>query len=192
MARPRLLGLSGSLRCESSNTMVLKTLAEMIENTAELTLLSLVDIPFYNADLDTPHPPAAVSIFRHSIAEADGLVIASPEFNHGLPGVLKNALDWASRPYGRSCLVGKPVLTVTSSPGALGGVRAQQQLNETFLSTHSRVLARPQAVITYVTEKIANGRLVDPVVLRFLLDAIADLIVLVRGGKSRASLEAVI
>ena len=192
MARPRLLGLSGSLRRESSNTMILKTLAEMIEKTAELTLLSLAEVPFYNADLDTSHPPASVSILRHCITEADGLVIASPEFNHGMPGVLKNALDWASRPYGRSCLVGKPVLTVTSSPGALGGVRAQQQLNETFLSTHSRVLARPQAVITYVTEKIADGRLVDPLALRFLLEAMADLIALVPGGEPQEPLEAVI
>ena len=113
---------------------------------------------------------------RAAVAEADGLVIVSPEFNYGMPGVLKNALDWASRPYGAAPLIGKPVLTMTASPAFTGGVRAQAQLNETLLATQSRLVLRPQTVIGSVHEKIESGRLVDPGSLQFALQAVNDLL----------------
>ena len=111
-----------------------------------------------------------------AIAQADGLVIASPEYNHGMPGVLKNLLDWASRPTGQSTLTGKPVLIFTASPGAVGGARAHAQLNETLASIGARTVLRPQAVIPFVRDKIVDGRLTDPLTLDFLFGAVDDLL----------------
>ena len=171
-----ILGISGSLRWQSTNSVILDTLAENLGQRVRLTAHLLDAVPLYDQDLDTDTPPAGVAALRAAIHSADALIVASPEYNHGMPGVLKNAIDWASRPYGRSSLIGKPVLSITSSPGALGGVRAQAQLNDTFLSTQSRVLARPQAVIPFVMDKIRDGRLVDASTLEFLLAAVDDLI----------------
>jgi len=88
-----------------------------------------------------------VRALRSVIDTSDGVIMISPEYNHGMSGVLKNALDWASRPYGRSALAGKPVLTMTASPAFTGGVRAQQQMNETLLAIPARLALRPQIAI---------------------------------------------
>jgi len=176
MNRPHLLGLSGSLRRASFSTAILRTLQDALAPGVELTLHPLNNVPLYNQDDDTPPPPEAVRALRQAIADSDGLVLVSPEFNYGVPGVLKNALDWASRPYGASALIGKPVLTMTASPAFTGGVRAQAQLNETLLATQSRLVVRPQTVIGSVHEKIAAGRLVEPRSLQFALAAVNDLL----------------
>jgi chromate reductase len=176
MSRPRLLGISGSLRRESANTAMLTTLGDAIADRAELTLFPLNDVPLYDQDADTDTPPAAVQALRDAIAEADGVIIASPEYNYGIPGVLKNALDWASRPYGRSALIDKPVLTVTASPAFTGGVRAQHQLNETLRAISAHVVLRPQTVIGAVHEKIEAGRLTHAPTLDFLVQAADDLL----------------
>jgi chromate reductase len=169
--RARLLGVSGSLRRESSNTAILRSLAEALAERADFDIFPLNDVPLYDQDLDTDIPPAGVQALRDAIGSADGLVIASPEYNYGIPGVLKNALDWASRPYGRSSLIDKPVLIVTASPAFTGGVRAQHQLIETLHGTASRVVVRPQTVIGAVHEKIQDGRLADAATLDFLVQA---------------------
>jgi chromate reductase len=104
----------------------------------------------------------------------------SPEYNHGMSGVLKNALDWASRPYGRSALKGKPVLTMTASPAFTGGVRAQQQMNETLVSIPARLVLRPQIVIGSVHDKVRDGRLVDEATLSFALAGVDDLLETIR------------
>lgn len=169
--RPRLLGISGSLRRESSNAIVLRSLGEALADRADFDLFPLNDVPLYDQDLDTDTPPAPVQALRDAISAADGLVISTPEYNYGIPGVLKNALDWASRPYGRSSLIDKPVLIVSASPAFTGGVRAQHQLIETLHGTASRVVVRPQTVIGAVHEKIADGRLTDQASLDFLVQA---------------------
>ncbi len=174
--RPKLLGLSGSLRRASFNTAILQTLAQAAAAKTELTLFPLNEIPLYNGDLEGPDVPPVVTRLKSTIAASDGIIIASPEYNYGMPGVLKNALDWASRPAFESPLKSKPVLLITSSPGALGGVRAQAQLQETFSATLSRVVARPQVIITSVKEKVVDGRLVDAAALQFALEAIEDLL----------------
>jgi chromate reductase len=122
-----------------------------------------------------------VRALREAIARADGLVIASPEYNYGMPGVLKNALDWASRPYGRSALIGKPVLTLTASPAFTGGVRAQQQLNETLLAISARLVLRPQTVIGAVHEKVRDGALAHPETLAFVTAAADHLLADIAG-----------
>src|SRR5439155_26981644 len=98
----------------------------------------------YNEDHDGEQAPEAVRALRSAIVASGGVLIVSPEYNHGMSGVLKNALDWASRPYGHSALKGKPVLTITTSPAFTGGVRAHQQMNETLASIPARQLLRPQ------------------------------------------------
>jgi chromate reductase len=169
--RPRLLGISGSLRRESANTIVLRSLGEALADRVDFGVFPLNDVPLYDQDLDTETPPAAVQALRDAISGADGLVISTPEYNYGIPGVLKNALDWASRPYGQASLMDKPVLIVSASPAFTGGVRAQHQLMETLHGTASRVVVRPQTVIGAVHEKIADGRLTDQPTLDFLVQA---------------------
>lgn len=174
--RPRILGISGSLRKESFSTAILRTAGKVIAEEADFGLLPLGDVPLYNQDLDTGTPPDAVADLRRRIAAADGLVIATPEYNYGMPGVLKNALDWASRPYGQSKLTGKPVLTLSSSPAFTGGVRAQAQLNETLLSNAALLVLRPQIVVGLVMQKISNGELVDEQSVEFLRAGLNDLL----------------
>jgi len=172
----RLAAISGSLRQASSNTAILRTLQASMPAGVEMTLLPLDGIPLYNQDLDGPGLPDAVRQFKAAVDSSDGVVMCSPEYNFGIPGVLKNALDWASRPAFASPLKGKPILVMTSSPAFTGGVRAQAQLRETLGGTLSRVIARPQVVIAGVNAKIQDGRLTDAATLDFALEAIGDLI----------------
>lgn len=174
--RPRLLGISGSLRRDSNNTTILRTLQERIRDKAELTLFPLNEIPPYNADLEGDNFPESVQALKRAIAESDGLVFCSPEYNYGMSGVLKNALDWASRPAFKSPLKGKPALIMTSSPAATGGARAQAQLREALAATLARIVARPQIVIAGANEKIQEGRFVDQTGIEVALGGIDDLL----------------
>jgi chromate reductase len=174
--KPRLLGLSGSLRRRSYNTAILTALAEAMAGEEKLELFPLNEVPLYDEDADTETPPAAIVRLRAAVSSAHGIVIASPEYNFGISGVLKNALDWISRPYGKSGLTGKPVLTITSSLATTGGVRAAAQLNETLIAIAAQLVLRPQAVIGSVHTKMTEGRFTDPDSLKFLKDGIADLL----------------
>lgn len=174
--KPRLLGLSGSLRKGSYNSAILAALAEIVFSEASLELFPLNDVPLYDQDSDTETPPPAVAGLRAAVASADGIIIASPEYNAGMSGVMKNALDWISRPYGRSKLTGKPVLTITSSPASTGGARAQAQLNETLTAIAAQIVLRPQAVIGSVHTKMTEGKFTDTKSLHFLKDGVADLL----------------
>ncbi len=176
MTKPRLLGISGSLRRDSFGTAVLRGLQDAIVADAELVLHPLNDVPLYNQDEDVDPAPEGVTRLRSAIAEADGLVILSPEYNYGVSGVLKNALDWASRPYGQSALIGKPVLIATSSPAATGGVRAQAGLTETLVAIGAKLVQRPQIVISSVHAKVSDGRLTDTDTLAFLKAGAQDLL----------------
>ena len=176
-AKPvRLLGLSGSIRRQSHCTAVLRTLADSLGGKAEMTLFPLNDIPPYDPDLDAENTPAPATALREAIAGADGLAVISPEYNYGMSGVLKNALDWASRPAMKSPVRGKPILIMTASPAFTGGVRAQHEMRETLAGMMGRVIARPQVGIGMVHEKIKEGRLTDQAALTFALAAIDDLL----------------
>ena len=121
----RILGLSGSLRRASNSTAVLRGLKDAIEPSVALSIFPLNELPLYNEDDDDEQSPESVRALRSAIDTSDGVIMISPEYNHGMSGVLKNALDWASRPYGRSALRDKPVLTMTASPAFTGrGTRA--------------------------------------------------------------------
>jgi chromate reductase, NAD(P)H dehydrogenase (quinone) len=179
----RLLGISGSLRRHSYCTAILRTLGQTIAESATLEIFDLSSIPPYNEDEEGERLPQAVLDLRQAVEKCDGVVLASPEFNHGMPGVLKNALDWASRPAYRSPFAGKPSLVLTASPAFTGGVRAQSQIAETLAAMLAHVVAVPQVVIASVHEKVADGRMTDPVSLQFLAvatDALANAIALRR------------
>jgi chromate reductase len=173
---PRLLGLSGSLRRISINTALLRALQARLAGRAELTIFPLHEIPPYNGDLDGEHAPAPVLALKQAIARADGVIVSSPEYNYGMSGVLKNVLDWASRPAMRSPLKGKPALAMTASPAFTGGVRAQYQLRETLSATLARVIARPQVVVSTTVEQVQDGVLVDQAKVDFALAAVDDLL----------------
>ena len=174
--RPVLLGISGSLRKASHCTAILQNIADAAESRAMLEIFPLDALPLYNQDLDNESPPPPVAALRQAIERAAGLVIVTPEYNYGMSGVLKNALDWASRPYGKSKLKGKPVLTLSASPAFTGGVRAQAQLNEALLSNAALLVLRPQIVIGMAHEKVRDGRLVDQETARFLSEGLSDLL----------------
>ncbi len=171
----RLLGLSGSLRRDAYSTTVLKTLAEAVGARASVTIADIGALPHYNHDLDTSQPPESVALLRRQIGEADGLLVVSPEYNHGMPGLLKNAIDWASRPAFASTLIGKPVMAVTVSPAFTGGVRAHYQLRETFAACLARPVAAAEVVIGLANTKIADGWLADEASLSFALNGIEAL-----------------
>src|ERR1700736_3582600 len=132
MIQFRLLGLSGSLRRASTSTAVLRGLQDPLASRAALSIFPLHGLPLYKEDDDGEHAPESVRSLRSAIEASDGVIMISPEYNHGMSGVLKNALDWISRPHGLSVLRKKPVLTMTASPAFTGGVQAQQQMNETL------------------------------------------------------------
>ncbi|WP_137817668.1 NADPH-dependent FMN reductase [Pseudomonas sp. 2FG] len=175
----KILGLSGSLRKDSAHSAVLRTVAEQLPASVALELHDLHDVPPYNEDLDCDAAPVAVLALREAVRRADAVLIGSPEYNHGMSGVLKNALDWISRPHGKSSLTGKPVLTFTASPAFTGGVRAHQQLNETLVAIQAVQVAYPQIVIGSVASKLKDGRLVDEAANQFLMDGVRRLAQLV-------------
>jgi len=183
MPQFRLLGLSGSLRRASNSIAVLRGLQDELGLRAALDIFPLHAIPLYNEDDDAEHAPESVRALRSAIDASDGVIMISPEYNHGMSGVLKNALDWASRPYGLSVLKSKPVLTMTASPAFTGGVRAQQQMNETLASIPARPVFRPQIVIGGVHEKVRDGRLIDEAALSFARAGVDDLIEEIRAAR---------
>ena len=178
--RPVILGFSGSIRAQSANSAILHTLAEGIADRADMRIEPLGDVPLYNADLDGERQPERIAQLKAAVAAADALVMATPEYNYGISGVLKNAIDWISRPAYGSPLKGKPVLIITASPAATGGVRAQQQMRDTLAACLARVIARPEVVVPFVHEKVRDGRLVDQATRDFAMAAMDDLLAEVR------------
>ena len=172
----RLVAISGSIRSASHCTAVLRSLTPLLPPTVTMELLPLDDVPLHNGDLDGDTPPPAVKRLKTAIAEADGLVICSPEYNYGIPGVLKNAIDWASRPGFASPLKDKLALIMTASPGTAGGVRAQAQIRDALSATLARPLVRQQIAIANAANRIQDGRLVDEPTLNFIKTGLDDLI----------------
>lgn len=183
MTQLRLLTLSGSLRRASNCTAVLRSLQDALATRAAVNIFPLHAVPLYNEDDDGEYAPETVRALRSAIEASEGVIMISPEYNHGISGVLKNALDWASRPYGQSALRSKPVLTMTASSACTGGVRAQQQMNETLASIPARPVLRPQIVIGGVHEKVRDGCLIDEAALSFALAGADDLFEEIRAAR---------
>lgn len=163
MTATTILAITGSLRASSINALLVRAAAEL--TPAGVTVQSyrgLRDLPHYDADLDTATPPDAVADLRARIAGADGLLVATPEYNHAIPGVLKNALDWASTPSRASVLAGKPTAVMGASPSPFGTIRAQMNLRQVLASTGSAVVPKPEVAVFSAHDSFDDqGRLVD-------------------------------
>jgi len=159
----RVLGISGSLRRDSYNTHLLHAAGELAPETVELELYDgLGAIPPYDQDIQDEGAPATVQDLRERIAAADAVLIATPEYNGSVPGLLKNALDWASRPFPDNALRNKPVAVVGATTGAYGGVWAQADLRKVLGIIGARVVEGDVA-IGHAPERFdADGRLTDP------------------------------
>jgi chromate reductase len=165
----RILAISGSLRKQAFSKAILLALADATASEAQFDHAEIGDLPLFNQDLYVEPLPPAVERLRRQIAAAEGVVIASPEYNHGMPGVLKNALDWVSRPHNNSPLKNKPVLIITSSPAVTGGVRAQYQIREALASVLARPVNTPEIVIGQIGAKMVDGRFTDAATIDFAL-----------------------
>ncbi|WP_113699330.1 NADPH-dependent FMN reductase [Nonomuraea lactucae] len=183
MTEVDILGLSGSLRAGSMNTALLRAAQKHSPAGVSVTINeNLGDVPLYNGDLDTENPPAAVRELREAITRADGLLIATPEYNYSVPGVLKNALDWASRPAASSSLTHKPIAIMGAAPGNFGTVRAQLALRQSFVWTRSRVLTRPEVMVFNCAERFDQaGNLTDEKTIELIRELLTALREQVRG-----------
>lgn len=159
----RVLGIAGSLRRDSLNSALLRAAAERLPAGAELTTFErLREIPPYDADLELLETPGAVRELRAAMRDADAVLVATPEYNHSIPGVLKNALDWASRPAGQSALNGKPAAVIGASTGMFGAVWAQAETRKVLGALGGRVL-EAELPVAGADRLLRNGRLeLDP------------------------------
>jgi chromate reductase len=165
----RILGFAGSLRAGSYNRALLRAAQEVAPAGMTIETYDLAPIPLYNADVEARGFPEPVVAFKAAIGAADAILIATPEYNHGVPGVLKNAIDWASRPARESPLGGKPAAIMGASPGMIGSARAQVQLRQAFTFTNTPVMMLPEIIVGRAKEKFdAEGRLTDEVTRKFL------------------------
>jgi chromate reductase, NAD(P)H dehydrogenase (quinone) len=156
-----ILGIPGSLRKASYNNAALRAAHELLPDGTKLEIFDLDGIPPFNED-DERLLPARVIELKARIRETDAILIATPEYNYSVPGVLKNAIDWASRPYGDNAWDGKPVALMGASPGSLGTARAQYHLRQTFVFLNMYPLNRPEVMISNAAQRFdAQGHLAD-------------------------------
>jgi chromate reductase len=177
----KVLGVSGSLRADSHNTLLLRGAAELLPAGVELELWDgLRDVPPYDQDWDVDPAPPAVAALRAALAGADAVLFATPEYNSSVPGQLKNALDWASRPIATNVLRNMPVAVVGASTGAFGAVWAQAELRKVLGATGARVIEGEVAVGHAHQKLTAEGALLDPNLREQLDEALAELVAAVR------------
>jgi chromate reductase len=173
----RILGIAGSLRKNSFNKQLLQAATKLLPEAAQLELFGIGDIPLYNQDVEVSGIPEAVKRFKERIESADAILIATPEYNHSYPGILKNAIDWGSRPYGQNSFNGKPVAVISASPGTFGGVGAQDQLKQVLLALNMHLVSQPAVIVTSAHDKIdSDGNLTDSITTQFFTQLLANLV----------------
>jgi chromate reductase len=167
----RIAAIAGSLRKGSYNRALIRAAQELAPEGMSIDLVEIGELPFYNADVEAKGDPPAVASFKQKLARADGILIATPEYNDGIPGVLGNALDWASRLPGRSPLQGKPVAVMGASPSQVGTARAQMHLRQILRHTQARTLPPPELLVTRAHERFDKDlRLKDEATRKVLRD----------------------
>ena len=172
----KVLGFAGSLRQGSYNKALLRSAADLVPDDMQLEIFDLEGIPPFNQDIEQ-NMPDKVKEFKTKIREADAILIATPEYNFSVPGVLKNAIDWASRPYGDNPFDGKPVAITSASPGMLGGANAQFHLRQTCVFLNMYPINKPLVIVTFAQDKFdANGKLVDDNTKKFLRQLLENLV----------------
>jgi chromate reductase len=165
----KILGFAGSLRRGSYNRSLLRAAVERAPEGVEIEAFDLAGIPLYNADVEAEGDPEPVARFKQAIRGADGVLMVTPEYNHGVPGVMKNAVDWGSRPPADAALDAKPVGLIGASPGITGSARGQSQLRQAFEFTNSYCMPQPELLVFRAHEKFdSEGRLTDEATGRFL------------------------
>ena len=178
----QLVGISGSLRKGSFNTMLLKAASQVLPFNVSMEIISIEDIPLYNADLDLPSAkqrPQPVEHFRKMLTDADGILISSPEYNYSIPGGLKNAIDWASRGED-SPLLRKPVAVIGATTGLWGTTRMQLAFHNVFLFLDMKPVYKPEVLVAQAEKKFdKSGNLIDEVAKKILkqkLEALKEMI----------------
>ena len=177
MSQPvRILGIAGSLRRESYNRAALRAAARLVPEGATLDIFELDGIPVFNQD-DEKRPPAPVVDLKRRIREADAVLIVTPEYNYSVPGVLKNAIDWASRPYGDSAWSGKPAAIMGASVGTIGTARAQYHLRQMFVFLNMFPINQPEVMISNAATRFdGQGELVDEATKGFVRQLLENLV----------------
>lgn len=165
----RVLGVAGSLRQGSLNRALLRAAAKLAPAGMAVEPFDLIDVPLYNGDVEAAGDPPGVAAFKDAIRAADAVLFVTPEYNHGVPGVMKNAVDWASRPARNAALNGKPVGIIGASPGQTGTARGQSQLRQAFEFTNSFCMPQPEILVFRALEKFdENGDLTDAKTAEYL------------------------
>ena len=171
----KIAGISGSLREGSYNSAALKTLKDMAPDALDISLLSLQNIEPFNEDVEAEGWPVNVARLRNEVQDSEGVIIATPEYNYSVPGVLKNAIDWLSRPTGKSPLTSKPVGLVGASPSKVGTARAQAHLRQSLYYIGMPLLPTGEVIISDAAEKFdQQGRPVDDETRTFLQNFLKD------------------
>ncbi len=172
-----VFAVAGSLRKDSFNKKLLRAAMELVPPGMMIHQFDgLADIPAYDADIDVDPRPESVRALKQMLAACDGLLIVTPEYNYGIPGVLKNAIDWASRPAATSPLLGKVALLMGASTGMVGTARAQQQLRQNFVFTKTTVLPVPEILVARAPEKFdSEGRLIDDMAKQLIAERLKAL-----------------
>lgn len=161
---PKILFMVGSLRAASASKAMAHSMAERLVDEAEVSFAEIGTLPHYNADT---HDDEQVAALNEAIRSADGVVFVTPEYNYSIPGVLKNAIDWASRPAYNSVFVNKPCFVISVSGGALGGVRAQSHLKYILNGMLALVYPSLEVVVPFANDKNVAGRIADEAILSF-------------------------
>jgi chromate reductase len=163
MANYKIAIIVGSLRKGSINRKIARSICALRGDNLECSMVEIGDLDLYNQDIDTDSPPASWARFREQVGAADGILFCTPEYNRGVPGVLKNAIDIGSRPYGQSVFDQKPAAIVSASPGAIGGFGANHQLRQACVFLNMPVMQQPEAYLGHVSDDSfdADGCLKD-------------------------------
>jgi chromate reductase len=162
----KILALAGSLRRKSIHKFLLQAAQQVAPQAMQINIFPLDEIPLYNNDVEVEEgfPPPVLAL-RDAVAQADGIILATPEYNGSIPGVLKNSIDWASR---KGILAKKPVVTMGGSPGALGATKAQEHLRQICLHLGMYVMPKPTIAVPKLPDKIVDGQLTDELTRKFL------------------------
>lgn len=157
-----ILAISGSVRKDSYNTALLRALQPLAPEGMQIAIADIGSLPLFNQDVEASEFPAVAQALKESIEKADGIIIATPEYNRSIPGVLKNAIDWASRPWGQNSFAGKPVLVMGVSVGKIGTAVAQSHLKQVMVYLDAKVIGQPELYLGPASELFdAEGNLTD-------------------------------
>jgi chromate reductase len=180
MTKIRILGIAGSLRKGSYNMALLKAAQSISPDDAEIEILDISNIPVFNQDLEADMPES-VKELKTRVKAADAILFATPEYNYSVPGVLKNAIDWASRPYADNSWAGKPVAIMSASNGTIGGERAQLHLRQSFVYLDMHPVNKPEVIVTFASQKIgADGALNDEQTKKWIRELVRALVALTK------------